>query len=199
MDDGIVRNLGVGADFTNDNRESMDWYATDPCLVEDLLLVEDFGRCVVEPCVGTGNIAEILRRHGHEVTCIDILDRGYPETLKGDYLKTTLASDPDIITNPPYKHSLEFVQHSLQQTRGKIAMLLKIQFLEGIRRYKQLHSITPPNRVYIYPKRVLCYKNNIKENISSAMMFTWMIWDRIEHRGHGTRLEWIDNTDRRNN
>ena len=42
----------------------------------------------------------------------------------------------DIITNPPYKYAKEFVEKSLELIRegGKVAMLLKLTFLEGQKR-----------------------------------------------------------------
>jgi len=44
----------------------------------------------------------------------------------------------DIITNPPYRYALNFVQKALESVRigGKVAMFLKLQFLEGKERRK---------------------------------------------------------------
>ena len=66
----------------------------------------------------------------------------------------------DIITNPPYSTGLEFVQRALESVRpgGKVAMFLKVQFLEGQKRGASLR-IPPPRIVYISRSRLACYKN----------------------------------------
>ena len=53
----------------------------------------------------------------------------------------------DIITNPPYSMGLEFVQRALESVRpgGKVAMFLKVQFLEGQKR-GEFFRHTPPEK-----------------------------------------------------
>lgn len=45
-------------------RQTEDFYATSPASVEALLKVEKFSKTILEPCVGMGHIAEVLRRGG---------------------------------------------------------------------------------------------------------------------------------------
>lgn len=54
-----------------------------------------------------------------------------------DFLLETLDNfEGDIITNPPYKYALEFVERALESVLPgrKVAMFLKLQFLEGQKR-----------------------------------------------------------------
>lgn len=61
--------------------------------------------------------------------------------------KNRVAYYLDIITNPPYSMGLEFVQRALESVRpsGKVAMFLKVQFLEGQKR-GEFFRHTPPEK-----------------------------------------------------
>ena len=87
----------------------------------------------------------MLEAHGYEVFSTDLIDRGYGENF-GDFLKTEATNVPyDIITNPPYKYSKEFVEKAIEVVADghKIAMLLNIQFLESQKR-RTLFDKYPP-------------------------------------------------------
>ena len=86
----------------------------------------------------------------------------------------------DIITNPPYKYGLEFVEHALKiiPDGHKVAMFLKIQFLEGKKRRK-LFETNPPKTLYVSSSRLLCAKNgDFKNTNSSAVAYGWFVWEK---------------------
>ena len=126
------------------DRELDDYYATDPRALEMLLESESFSKRVWEPACGAGHLSKVLVTHGHDVTSTDLVDRGYG-TPGVDFLATFDPVDSDIVTNPPYKYALEFVQHAIDVvTDGhKIAMLLRLNFLEGKKR-RELFDTAPP-------------------------------------------------------
>jgi hypothetical protein len=123
----------------------------------------------------------VLQAHGYDVTSTDLIDRGFG--VGGvDFLQQSTV-DCDIITNPPYKIALEIVQHALEivTPNHKIAMLLKIQFLESKRR-RLLFDEYPPKYVYVFSERITCAKNGDFENTqSSAMCYAWYIWHTGEY------------------
>ena len=71
----------------------------------------------------------------------DIEDRMNNEVL--DFLTCEDKWDGDIITNPPYSKAKEFVEKSLELIKdgGKVAMFLKLTFLEGQARRNCLNRI----------------------------------------------------------
>lgn len=114
--------------------------------MELLLEKEEFSHDIWEPAVGAGHLAQVLKEHGHNVFCSDIINRGYPDTYTIDFLNCELREcDMDIITNPPFKYAKEFVEQALDRItdRHKVAMFLKLQFLEGKSRRK-LFETAPP-------------------------------------------------------
>ena len=101
-----------------------------------LLEVENFSEHVWECACGGGHLSDVLKAHGYDVKSSDLIDRGYEGTEIKDFLLVTqddIKNDHtrDIITNPPYKFTKEFVEHALELSPEgtKIAMFLKIQFL----------------------------------------------------------------------
>ena len=78
-------------------------------------------------------MAREFENAGYAVYASDLIDRGFGEKL--DFLATVTPpiSGMDIVTNPPYSLAKEFVEHALDISDDgcKVAMFLKIQFLEG--------------------------------------------------------------------
>lgn len=102
--------------------------------------------------------------------------------------------DGDIITNPPYKYALEFVYKALSliPTGRKVAMFLKLQFLEGKAR-KELFRQFPPKVVYVFSSRILCAKNAEFEQMlrgGSAVAYAWYVWEK-GYKGD-TIVKWIN-------
>ena len=177
----IYVTLGASSHSVED-RESEDYYATDPKAVEMLLELETFNKKILEPSAGQGHISEVFIKKGYEVKSFDLINRGYGEVQ--DFLKYNENWEGDIVTNPPYSLAQEFVEHSLSLVPkgNKVAMFLKLQFLEGKSR-KKMFSKNPPKIVYVSSSRLLCAKNGVwgkgKGFISSsAVAFCWFIWEK---------------------
>ena len=128
-----------------------DSYATEPRAMELLLAEEHFAPVIWECACGEGHLSKVLEQHGFEVISTDLIYRGFGDPEPLDFLKETLDDfEGDIITNPPYKYALECVEqawNSVQPGR-KVAMFLKLQFLEGKSR-KQFFLHNPPKTVYV--------------------------------------------------
>lgn len=72
-------------------------------------------------------------------------------------------------------------------------MFLKVQFLEGQMRYRDLYSKYPPARVHVFSKRILCAKNGDFDSMiaggGSAVAYAWYVWEK-GYKGQ-TILDWI--------
>jgi hypothetical protein len=180
-------------------RVNNDYYATPPESTKALLAEVDFtGEVFMEPCVGAGHIADVIKEYyvNAKVIGCDIVDRGYPNTNVLDFLKTKFNFKIDnIITNPPYSLAQEFLEKSIEITKegGKIAMFLKIQFLEGQKR-KDMFKRYPPKHVYVFTKRQNPWRNGspVDENgkpWSSTMCFAWFVWE-VGFKGDPV-IKWI--------
>jgi len=173
-------------------REENDYYATDPKAIDYLLQHETFNRNVWECACGEGNLSEPLKEYGYNVFSTDLIDRGYPDDIV-DFLSTDIRFAGDIITNPPFKFTNEFILKALDSIPygNKVAMFLKINYLSGKKRYQEIYSKYPPYRVYVFTGRLACSKNNKPEGFKGgAMDYVWMIWEK--GKLGPTELKWIE-------
>lgn len=171
--------------------EKNDFYATEPRTVYELLERESFSNEILEPCVGMGHIANVLKEKGYDVVCSDLIDRNYPNTIIKDFFDYD-KNNLDVITNPPYKLATKFLKHFLEisEDNTKIALFLKLTFLEGIERGK-LFKNNPPKKIYVYSSRRNCARGgDFEKYTSSAVAYAWYIWE-IGYKGE-TIIKWID-------
>lgn len=177
---------------SNADREKNDFYATDPKALIKLLEHESFNKNIWEPACGEGNLSEVLKERGHDVFSTDLIDRGYQDEII-DFLKSDIKFNGDIITNPPFKYTNEFVLKSLESVPdgSKVAMFFKMNYLSGLKRYKEIYSKTPPMRVYVFTRRIACSKNNKPEGFKGgALDYIWSVWEKGKYTP--TELKWIN-------
>lgn len=180
----VYKTLGA-SNHTEEEREEHDYYATDPKALEILLKHERFSPYIWECACGEGHLSKVLLNNGYKARSSDIIDRGFEGTEIIDFLKVTKADiendfSRDIITNPPYKYAKEFVEKALEISMDstKVAMFLKLTFLEGQARRK-LFEKHPPKKIYVFSGRVKCAKNGDFDSVgSSAVAYAWFIWEK---------------------
>lgn len=171
-------------------RQIDDFYATHPEAVDALLAVESFDGWIWEPACGDGAIVRRLQHHGHDVVATDLVDRGLGGGV--DFLMEWQPRAPHIITNPPFKLATKFVQNALRLTTGKVAMLLKVGFLEGVER-APIFDDAPFARLWVFRRRQSFLKNGtngVSMNGRGGMIaYGWFVWDHA-HTGK-PELGWI--------
>lgn len=189
----IYKTLGA-SNHTAKHRQTEDYYATEPKATELLMEVETFNKNIWEPACGEGHIVNVLKKHGYMVRATDLVDRGCGD-IQDFLFFNTEQFNGDIITNPPYSKAQEFIEKALEiiPEGNKVAMFLKIQFLEGKAR-KVLFELTPPKTIYVSSSRLLCAKNGeFKKMIDgggSAVAYAWYIWQK-GYKGE-TIIRWIN-------
>lgn len=161
------------------DRQCDDYYATEPVAVDMLCELEQFKSPILEPACGEGHISERLIAHGYDVVSRDLVDRGYGDVA--DFLFMNSEEwEGDIITNPPYSYAQEFVEQALKMIHEgrKVAMFLKLTFLEGKKRAK-LFKDNPPRRVWVSRSRLKCAINGNFDNVGgSAVAYAWFVWEK---------------------
>ena len=183
----VFKTLGASS-HTEQEREANDYYATDPSVLKPLIDHEKISHSVWECACGGGHLAKTLSSNGFNVKATDLIDRGYG-TPDIDFLKCNELFNGDILTNPPYKYALEFVEHALKliPKGNKVIMFLKLQFLEGQER-RRLFDTMQLSKVYVFSKRQQCAKNGIFTG-SSAVAYAWFVW--IKGYNDAPIIEWI--------
>lgn len=160
-------------------RASEDYYATPPVALHKLFKVEDFHQAIWEPACGGGHLSEAMAEYGKDVMSTDLVDRGYG-TGGVDFLEGNDPWSGDIITNPPFSLSTEFAIKAVEklETGRKLALLLRIPFLESIKR-QELFKKYPPKMVYVFIRNIRCAKNGDFENATgNASTYAWFVWEK---------------------
>lgn len=151
------------------------------------MMVEQFDGDIWEPACGDGAISRVLEKWGYKVHSSDLVDRGFG-TPRVDFLMERKSLAPNIITNPPFKLAVPFIRKALELTTKKVAMLLRINALEGLER-RRLFETTPLARVYVFSKRLTFERGGLATHGGGMLAFAWFVWEH-GHTGKPT-LGWI--------
>lgn len=199
-----VYKIIAATNHSDAEREQRDFYATDPIAIDKLVSVElkNMSHHIYEPSEGNGHLSNRLKYFFFDVCSADIIQRDYPLDYICDFLESNREVEKyvrlfsaDILTNPPYNKAKEFVLKALDVVREgcNVYMFLKLTFLEGKARYKELFSKYPPRCVYVFSERVMCAKNGefdkVKEGGGSAVAYAWFCWTK-GYKGD-TVVKWI--------
>lgn len=202
-----------GYDKNNKEREALDYYATPPQEVTNILktmgleiTTQDY---VLDPACGGGHMMKGIIDYFPKIQLVgtDIKDRTtqlikdlkentnstYYYGKEYDFLSDEypIKECDYIIMNPPFSIIIPFVQHSLDIAKKGVLMFGRLQFLESVARYEKIFIDNPPTDIWVYVDRVACYKNgDFSTKPSSVQAYAWFYWDK-EKIGQNTNLKFI--------
>src|SRR3954452_10889587 len=132
-----------------------DFFPTPAWATHALIDNERFVGDIWESACGDGAMSRVLETTGRTVISSDLYDRGYGE-IGEDFLSTKRRAN-NIVSNPPYNAAEGFVRSGLAHSNNKLALLLRLAFLEGINRANTIFAKTPPSRVWVFSERITFY------------------------------------------
>ncbi len=164
-----------------------DFFPTPEWATRALVDNERFEGEIWECACGDGAMARELERAGHAAVATDLYARGYGK--EGiDFLNTDRRTD-NIVTNPPYNCAEAFVAHGLKLARRKVALLLRLAFLEGANRANTIFLKHPPARVWVFSERITFYMKGVKPAGTGTTAYAWFVWDKASVGP--TELRWL--------
>lgn len=193
-----AKGLYAGYDKNNKERDALDYYATPPWEVENILReiqIKDLSESLIlDPGCGGGHLIDgILKVYPNaRIIGTDVQPRDdkikeahktvdYRSGLEFDFLSDSYPIEKCdyVIMNPPFKTIIPFVLHSLDIAEKGVLMLARIQFLEGVERYEKVLKSNPPTDIYVYIDRIACYKGgDFGEKPNSIQCYAWFYWDK---------------------
>lgn len=205
----VFKTLGA-SNHTDHERGDHDYYATSPRALELFSPLYPIAHKVFEPSCGEGHLSKWLVEHGHDVLSTDLVDRGYGIggidffkvggmfcDCQGTKLLGEWANGEtfDILTNPPYNVSLDYVLHAIEliPDDGHVLMFLKTSWLEGKERKRRLFDINPPRYLYQFSGRIVCAMNGDFERMKkcgSAVGYAWYVFNKTNPK-HKCEIRWI--------
>ena len=178
---------------------SLDYFPTPPHATHKLIRILTSNHKLhkmtcLEPAAGGGHMAEVLNLYFRFVKCSDIQDPSNKGWGGHDFLLD--HHEPEsydwVITNPPFKLAEEFCLKSFSAAKTGVAMLCRLQFLEGLSRHKKLFSTMPPSKVYVFSRRINMVEERLweKGDDTSATCYAWFVWEKESNKPE-TKLFWI--------
>lgn len=169
------------------NRDPDDFYPTPPQATHALLKVESFRGRIWEPACGDGAISKVLEEAGHRVFSFDLHPRGYGQTgPEWDFLRPgDWTQVSNIITNPPFRLSEDFLHRALPLASRKVVLLNRLAWLEGRGRHNTVYGgRTPLARVWVFSSRLHFLRSGDVNNAGGGGMvaYAWYVWDH-DHTG----------------
>lgn len=172
--------------------DGADFYPTPAWATQVLLDVETFEGTIWEPACGDGAMSKVIATRYPEVLSTDLYDRGYG-VVGVDFLKTRTICVPNlaanIITNPPFNLAAQFALHAIDASTAKVALLLRLSFLEGAKRQNTLFKDHPPSRVWVFSERITFYPNGQRTGGTGTTAYGWFVWD--DQPATPTELKWL--------
>ena len=165
-----------------------DYFPTPKWATHALIDNEKFEGDIWECACGDGAMAKVLELTGNAVYSSDLYARPYGDAGK-DFL-TTKRRAANIVTNPPYNSAEGFVRAGLEKADRKVALLLRLAFLEGGNRNRTIFNVTPPSRVWVFSERITFYPAGATVAGSGTTAYAWFVWDK-QAKGK-TELKWFD-------
>jgi len=177
-------------------RKESDLYCT-PCSMTEQFIekseeysIFDYKSSVLEPSCGKNHITKVLKKHFNTVTARDININSSENFLDCKDLFDY------IITNPPYSLVDEFVLKSKIIAKKAFAFLLRINYLQGKKRYdsifnnkdnyrlKYIFSYTRMSDLSVEPREDGKYSTGMQP-------YAWFIW--VKGFNQFPVIDWIDN------
>lgn len=167
-------------------RADNDWYQDQPEATEALLRVERFSGLSWDPACGIGTIPKVFDGARLTVVGSDLVDRADGAYPRRDFLALWVPNhlDPvaNIVSNPPFNLAQAFAQHALTIATHKVAFLLPLTFLEGMKRAQWL-AASPLARVHVFSWRIsmppgeLLQAGAVKPE-GGKKAFAWFVWEQ---------------------
>lgn len=144
---------------------------------------------VREPCANRGYMVRPLAEYFAAVEAADVHDYGMGYQVI-DYL---WGEDPAMVDctfqNPPFKLAQQFIERAIRTSRRAVVVIVRSAFTEGVGRYEQLFSKTPPSYVLQHVERVPMVKGRYDPDVASATAYAWLVW--LPGPEADTRYRWI--------
>ena len=188
----IRKTKGKDYSMKSPERNSSDFYQTSPTMTQHLLdrigIEKDLSIC--DPSCGHGAIVRVLEQN--EYSNVDYSDINLEENPK-DYLKSTMKYDY-ILTNPPFSLALEFILTSYKNARRGFFLLLPLDYLHGLERYKK-QVFSGLKKVGIFIRKPML-SNELRDDgkyDTGMMCYAWYHFSSVK-KYESPYFYWIDNS-----
>lgn len=146
-------------------RSKYDYYPTPAWCYEQLPIDWSLFKTALEPASGDHRIVSFLESKGMKVDWCEIQEGKDFYEHEGEY---------DLVfTNPPFSHSIPFIEHALSMSTTVI-MLQRLNFLATQSRYEFWQQF-PPDGIFVLSRRPVFVGTK-----SDSQEYCWFVWSDIK-------------------
>jgi hypothetical protein len=173
---------GVTSQSRSEPKNSLDDFPTPPWATRAFIahVLSSYAArsdLALEPTCNRGYMARPLAEYFETVLTSDIAFYGWTgQQQVRDFLESPSPGFDWLVTNPPYKTALNFIEQGLHLARKGVAVIVRGAFPEGQERYRRLFSKNPPTVIAYYAERVSMVKGCYNPDASHAIQYMWMLW-----------------------
>lgn len=165
---------------------ALNFFPTPPwatrALVREFLLPRGMiarHQAVWEPAAGAGHMSVPLRESFAALYATDVHQWGGAQRLR-DFTASSAEDAPVpvewVITNPPFKLGERFLDRALSIARVGVALLLRLQWLEGEERYNLIFADRKPTLFCPFAERVPMIEGVWDPEADTATAYAWFVW-----------------------
>lgn len=176
-------------------RPADDHFATPREAVYPLVRHLALPHHIEEPACGEGHIAEVFKEYGYKVTASNLIDRGYGE-IGRNFLMQAKRRASTLVTNPPFSLDEQFVLHAIHLGYDLAVFFLRLKWLCGADRYRDIMGPTPPCLVLPFIQRITFFAGDTPSAEQPGWNtedFAWFVW-RKGFVGKPT-IDWLSRDD----
>lgn len=157
---------------SSQKRRDSDFYPTPSDVTMALINTNLISGKIWEPACGEGHMSNVFIKNGLSVISSDIRNAGYGEVK--DFLSCPCPESVfSIVTNPPFKLSVEFIERALSHNVNTVAMLLKSQYWHASSRAKLFNKYPPSHVLALTWRPDFCFGSR---GGSPTMECLWTVW-----------------------
>lgn len=169
----ISRPMQGGAGYARDDD---DFYLEPDWLVHGLISKVDFVGPVHDPCCGKGTIPMAFLSRGFAASGSDLRDRGFG-MVGVDFMRDQTPRT-NVVSNPPFGILRDFIDHALEVSTGKVAVITRLAFLEGQSRKPWFESL-PMQLCLVSSRRASMPPGNSDIKASgTTIAFCWLVFSK---------------------
>jgi hypothetical protein len=172
--------------------QRLEHWETDAWAIKAVLNKEILTALVIDPCVGTGILAEAAKARGHHVAAFDVEPWGYAGTMINDWLNpqpfvAEMVKGETVLMNPPFTKSEKFVDQAFKLGARKIVCFQRFDWYEGSdlagKKRGAWWRNNRPARIWICGDRANCHLHSYpeamrKEKGSRKQAYAFFVWEQ---------------------
>lgn len=165
--------------------ETMDFVPTPPWATRAFLStfpeVQINGSDVLEPGVGRGDLARVLQEAGARVTGLDIVDRGFPNTIVADYNSyEPPVSFEWVVMNPPFTFGESFLRNAMRHSTKGVVLHIRTTWLNGVGRWNEFFQPGHLTDVVMHAKNVSATQSKVIRRGSNQFNHSWLVFEKAK-------------------